>query len=208
MQAEALLKAVADPNAWLDKSLALRRAGDSVWAGFFQSLVRAFLAEKGGESEAIRAAWAEADGYLQSSCLLYGLALETAFKAHILRHAPHEVSLQLVTDGASKVVSVEIKQLGVPIKDGHSLEALAHKAGAFNRGPDAIFQADSDYQAMKEILAHLSEAVLWRARYPTPLKSGPARESDPNVPGKVLGHYLRDWLDPLLDHFQRAPNNK
>jgi hypothetical protein len=51
--------------------------------------------------------------------------------------------------------------------------------------------------------------VYWSGRYPVPTKSGEGHQPSPDVPAKIYGHYIRDWLDPLLDHFQgsHAPHD-
>src|SRR5215831_9517838 len=85
------------------------------------------------EQQAWRIKWQEALGYFSIAQMLYGLALETAFKAYILCHHPEEIELKMIADGTGNIHTVEIKQFGTPLGSGHDLERLAEKAGVFAR---------------------------------------------------------------------------
>jgi len=65
-----------------------------------------------------------------------------------------------------------------------------------------VFKVQSDLTALRNILKHLSEVVYWSGRYPVPIKSGEEFQPTADLPVVALGHYLRDWVDPVLDHFQ------
>ncbi len=133
--------------------------------------------------------------------MLYGLALETAFKAHLLATQPTTVDLQISSDGAGNLRNVEIREFGVSLREGHNLLKLAEQVGVFYRGAGALFQEDSDLRATREILIHLTEVVMWSARYPVPTRSTIGHVKPGDVPGKVYGHYIRDWVDPILDRY-------
>jgi hypothetical protein len=143
--------------------------------------------------------------YLEAAKMFYGLALETGFKGTILRDQPGEIEFKMTADGTGKVQSVAIESFGVSIRDGHNLERLASMAGILKRGDGAVFQEDSDFQALREILLHLGDAVRWRVRYPVPTSNNAAHVAAESVPAKVFGHYIRDWIDPVLDHLHGLP---
>jgi hypothetical protein len=134
--------------------------------------------------------------------MLYGLSAESAFKAAILRTRPTDVEFRMVADGTGKIQSAELKQLGLSMGSGHDLVRLAEKAGVFRRGEGEIFPADSDYVAIRSILVELGEIVVWSGRYPVPMRSGPSWQPSPGVPLVAYAHFLRDWLDVVLDYYQ------
>ena len=205
MDANRFLKIVTNPDAWLEKSAALRRSADVLWDKIVPTTVEAAKAEKGNRKTEADAKWNEASEYLLSAQMFYGLALETALKAHLLRTDPKEIELQMSADGTGTLQSIEVKQFGVPIREGHDLIKLANKANLFSRGEDAIFVHESDFQALHEILLHLSDVVRWNARYPAPNKSGTEHVKSPDLPAKIYEHYIRDWIDPVLDKLHSKP---
>lgn len=202
MNAEDFLKAAIDPNRWLQKSIALRRSADRLWETFFEAGLRWAEQRSDPEEQIAEDAWDEASGHLTCSKLLYGLALETAFKAWILRESPESIELRMSADGTGAIREVEVKQFGVSLGVGHNLEKLGELPGLFSRGTDALFKAESDDRAIREILKHLTEVVLWSGRYPVPTRSGPRHMVPPDVPAVVFGHYIRDWADQILDKYQ------
>ncbi len=119
MDAESFLKNAIDPLLWLRKSVALRRSGDRLWESFFESMLTwSEISAVGNEEDP---SWDEVYAYITSAKMLYGLALETAFKAYILRSKPEDVSFKMSADGTGKVQDVEMKQFGVSMGTGHNL---------------------------------------------------------------------------------------
>lgn len=201
VEADEFLKNALDPVRWLEKSVELRRSGDALWDAFFEAaLVWAKRTQE--EPPADESAWHDVYGLLTSGKFLYGLAVESALKAHILRDAPGFVQLKMSGDGTGRVTEVEFKQFGMGMGSGHNLERLAERAGVFDRRSDPLYHADSDYRAIREILRHLTEVVYWSGRYPVPVRSGETFLIPPDVPPQAFGHYMRDWLDTLLDRYQ------
>jgi hypothetical protein len=201
MDAETLLQLAKDDRAWLRKSRELRRSADVLWDAFLAGTVE-WGAHHLDDAPRADDAWERATGHLISAQMLYGLALETAFKAAILRNTPSGITIETTIDGSGKVLSAKVAQWGVPTGAGHDLLRLAEKAGVFARGKGEIFGVQSDYEAVRAILEQLGDIVVWIGRYPFPLRSGQSRKMSPDVPASTFGHYLRDWTDRLLDHFQ------
>jgi hypothetical protein len=144
---------------------------------------------------------------LELTKLLYGLALETALKAWIVEHAPDKIQIRLVVDGRGDAVDAELKSIGVPTSSGHNLLALAEAAGLFGEAFSAVLPQDSDRRAMKNICRDLSEVVQWRGRYPVPLASAEPLKFDKGADPRATAHYVRDWLDPVLDVLLKAKSN-
>lgn len=199
MDAETFLKTAIRPEQWFQKSRSLRRSADRLWDCFLSAWMEYAKTFDRAKQTGDEAKFGEAFEYLRVAQMLYGLALETAFKARILREAPGAIEFDMSADGTGAVQSVTIKQFGVPIKEGHDLVALADKAGIFRRGDGALFAEESDFAAFRDILLHLREAVLWEARYPVPTRSDAVRRAPEDAPARILGHYIRDWIDPALD---------
>jgi len=117
MDADTFLRAATDPAAWLKKSISLRSCGDALWDRFIEGL-KAY-AESGDES---------AIDYLQAAQMFYGLSLEAAFKARILRQQPDQIEFSLSADGTGTIQYARMERFGTSIKDGHNLVALADLA--------------------------------------------------------------------------------
>jgi hypothetical protein len=202
MDAPDFIKAAIDPDQWLTKSAALRRSGNRLWDSFFEETLRYATEQRQGSVEAADKSFSEALEYLTSSKFLYGLALETAFKADLIRRRPSDIEFRLSADGTGTIQSAELKQFGVQMGSGHNLEQLGLRTGILTTENNPVFKHDSDISALREILRHLSEVVYWSGRYPVPTRSGEGQKPSPEVPLQAYAHYMRDWLDPVLDYFQ------
>lgn len=200
MDVDDLLKIGTDPAAWLEKSASLRRAADALWGAFWGAVLRWAPLFK-AHDEAGDGIWHEAMDCLIAAKMLYGLAVEAAFKSAILRDAPTDVEFRMRAYGTGRIQQVELKKLGLSMGAGHDLVNLAELAGLFRRGDSEVFSTDSDYTAIRAILEDLGEVVIWRGRYPVPRRSGQSPASSPAVPAVASGHYLRDWLDKVLDFY-------
>lgn len=196
MQAIQLLEQSRSPTAWRKHSKALRRSAHVLWEDF-EGLVIA--AAKEGANNGTEPDFTEAIEALETTKLLYGLALETALKAWIVQRTPDVVELRITMDGRGEAMQAELRSFGVPVSQGHNLLALAEVAGLF--GPDfsAILKTSADHDAMRNICRDLGEVVVWRGRYPIPLASFEPVKLNPAVPAAALVHYMRDWLDPVLN---------
>ena len=203
MNADELLALGTDSAAWFAKSVSLRRSADALWDAFSQAVLKWTPLAKAQSAEATKA-WDQANDYLIAAKMLYGLSAETAFKAAIIRDHPADVEFRLVADGSGHIQHVELRQLGVSMGAGHDWVRLADQAGLFRSGKGELSQVDSDYRAIRAILEDLGEVVVWSGRYPIPLRSGQQRPISPDVPGVAFGHYLRDWLDTVLDFYHLA----
>jgi len=134
-----------------------------------------------------------------ASKLLYGLTFETALKAWIVEYFPSKIEIRVAMDGKGEATHAELRAVGVPTSSGHNLLALAEAADLFGEHFSAIIRTDDDRRAVRNICRDLGEVVLWRGRYPVPLASSPPMKLDPHAPSLAIAHYMRDWLDPVLD---------
>ncbi|WP_321955828.1 hypothetical protein [Paraburkholderia bannensis] len=196
MNAADFLRESRDPNAWRKHARALRRSGDVIWDEFQRELLEAIDESRNRGVELELEAVAE---IFETSKLLYGLALETALKGWIVEHYPSKIEVRVAMDGTGQATQAELRTVGVPISSGHNLLALAEAADLFGERFQTILVTDHDRRAMRNICRELGEVVLWRGRYPVPLASTEPIRLDPNVPARAVAHYIRDWLDPVLD---------
>lgn len=196
MQAANFIDKAKDPKAWRKHARALRQSADVLWGEFGKKLIAACLQAKEHETSPELEATLE---FFETTKLLYGLALETALKAWIIKHDPSKIELRVIIDGRGEATSAELKTVGVSSSQGHNLLALAEAAGIFSVGFNSVLKTDNDRSAMRNICRDLGEVVVWRGRYPIPLASYEPMQLDPNVPNVAVAHYMRDWLDPILN---------
>jgi hypothetical protein len=172
----------------------MRRAADTLWEKHEQTVLAAV-----GSGVVNDALFDVAMQFMQSAKLLYGLALETAFKAAIVANNPADIDLRLSMNGLGEITDVEVKSLGVSGAKGHDLESLAEKVGVFSGKFEGTLVDAKSKDAFRQICRHLGEMVIWRGRYPAPMRSFDPLVYDPTIPMSALNHYMRDWLDPMLD---------
>ena len=116
MHASQLILAVRDPAGWRQHSMVMRRSANVLWDQSIEALTD--YARTSGEENAFVDI---ATQYMTSAKLLYGLPLETAFKAEMVANAPGEIEIKMSENQKGKVVHAEIKSLGVPKNKGHDL---------------------------------------------------------------------------------------
>ena len=196
MNATELVSKVHDPQEWRKHARALRRAGDALWDKSTEAMGNAALEHRESSEELDLTITLE---FIESAKLLYGLSLETALKARIVEQFPEQVEVRLIMNGRGTVMSAELRQIGVHTSQGHNIIALADKVDLFGSSFRHVFQYDHDWDAVRSICRELGEVVVWRGRYPIPLTSYEPQKPDPSVPWQAHAHYLRDWLDPVLD---------
>jgi hypothetical protein len=201
MEAEDLLRTVTSPDAWLAKSVTLRRSANALWNDFFWSTLES--GEAGGKASETNedTNWEKAMGFLSVAKMLYGMAIEAALKGHLIRVSPGATKLELVADGSGKVVEVEVKQLGVSMGQGHDLVRLAENAKAFVPGNIPGF-SDWNIDTLRDVLRDLTEHIIWAGRYPVPRRSGSQFLPAAETPYIAFQHALRDFIDPFLDRYQ------
>lgn len=204
MDAPEFLKTAIDPELWLQKSAALRRAGNRLWEHFFEDWIRSALRRRSHRMDDAKTLFENAIDYMNSAKFMYGFSVETAFKAHLLKHKPDEIEFKLSANGKGAIHTAELKQFGTQMGASHNLEQLGQRTGILTLEGNPVFKHQSDLNALRDILRELSEIVYWSGRYPVPLKSGETFRPTAEVPSVAFAHYMRDWLDPVLDHFQEA----
>lgn len=174
----------------------LRSAAQSLWDSFNEF----FAADPGhlkskDQQSAILYRYAER---LHTSQLLYGLATETALKARIIENDPKGIGLREKKDGQGNIVDLQILKIGVELgKDGHDLVKLAQAAGVADGGAASL--VESDRIALNEMLAYLTDCVRWSGRYPLPKKLSERYLPTAPIPSRIVGLYMRDYLDPFLN---------
>ncbi|MEM5402736.1 hypothetical protein [Paraburkholderia unamae] len=196
MLASAFLDKSRNPGAWRKHARALRRSANLLWDEFSKLLVEAAAGAKHNNAELDLEAALEA---LETTKLLYGLALETALKARIVEHYPSKLEVRVAMDGTGQATHAELRAVGVSISNGHNLLALAEAAELFGADFQSVLRTEDDKSVMRNICRDLAEVVLWRGRYPVPLTSAEQVRLDPKVPPQAMAHYMRDWLDKVLD---------
>lgn len=195
MRATQFVEKSLDALAWRKQSRALRRSADVLWDDFSVITCKdavAWVKDNNHDfSPSIEA--------LATTKFLYGLALETALKAWLIENFPEKIEIRLSMSGDGSTKHAELKTLGLPTGRGHDLLGLANEAGIF--GPDfiSVLKSESDIAAIKNICRDLGEVVVWRGRYPVPMSSFEPAPMNPNGHPAALAHYIRDWLDPVLD---------
>ena len=197
MQAETFLEKSRSPGAWRKHSRALRRSANVLYDDFEAVLVESIKEAKalGQHPDHERAIEA-----IETAKLLYGLALETALKAWIIEHKPSQIEIKITIDGSGEAKHAELKSFGVNSNQGHNLSALADVVGIFEGGSFAhILKTESDRDTFRAICRDLGQVVVWRGRYPVPMASSEPQNLAKNVPWQAYVHYMRDWLDPMLD---------
>ncbi|MDP8568961.1 hypothetical protein [Methylophilus aquaticus] len=197
MQAETFLEKSRSPQAWRKHSRALRRSANVLYDDFVAVLTESIKEAKalGVDTDHERAIEA-----IETAKLLYGLALETALKAWIIEHTPGQIEIKITIDGSGEAKHAELKSFGVNGNQGHNLSALADVAGIFDEGTFGhVLKTDSDRDVFRAICRDLGQVVVWRGRYPVPMASFEPQPLAKGVPWRVYVHYMRDWLDPMLD---------
>lgn len=200
MIASEFIERSRDPSAWRKHAKALRRSADLLWEEFTRVVGEEAATAIQNKTEPNFAAAIEA---LETTKLLYGLALETALKAWIVEHVPSKIEVRLTMDGKGEATYAELRAIGVSTSNGHNLLALAETAELFGERFQSVVRTEDDKRVIRNICRDLAEVVLWRGRYPVPLTSAEPMKLDPKAPGRALAHYMRDWLDPVLDEMLR-----
>lgn len=204
MQASDLIANAKNPAQWRKHARSLRRSADALWERSCQSSVVSAL-EARSTSEMLNLD--VPIEYMGVARLLYGLSLETALKGWIVEKNPSAIEIKVTINGAGEALHAELKNFGVPSSQGHNLLALAEAAGLFTSRFHHVLKTECDRDVMRNVCRDLGETVVWRGRYPVPLASSEPIKLNPNVPGRALAHYLRDWLDPVLNELlQEVPN--
>jgi hypothetical protein len=194
--ATEFLERSKDPSAWRKQARALRRSADVLWGEFERLLVVGAASAKESKNEE---EFEKALETFDASKLLYGLTFETALKAWIVEHFPSKIEIRVAMDGKGEAIHAELRAVGVPTSSGHNLLALAEAADLFGERFGGVIRTDGDRRAVRNICRDLGEVVLWRGRYPVPLTSSEPIKLDAHAPRLAVAHYMRDWLDPVLD---------
>jgi hypothetical protein len=200
MDATTLIEIATDRAAWMRKSVELRHAADVLW-DHFRTEAEDWARLQSHRREDADLAWARAMGNLTIAKMLYGLALETAFKATILRQRPADVTFELKADGSGRVIEAVLKGFGPSMPLNHDLLRLAEATNVLSEGSNAIFADPDDIRTVRKILSDLGDFVLWIGRYPIPRKAGDTTAGSPGHSSPAAGDDMRRWTDRILDYF-------
>ena len=199
MNAATLLEIAEDHRMWLRKSADLRTSAAALWEAYHSERGR-WAQLQGQNVDEATAAWARAMAHLTAAKLLYGFALETAFKAIILRDRPDEVEFTVRVDGTGEVQEAALERMGVRMKQsGHDLVKLAESAGLLESGTNAVFPDAADVVKARDIPSDLGAFTVWMGRYPTPTRVNDQSGTAPALASEAMGDEMRRWTEPLLD---------
>lgn len=199
MNPATLLEIAKDHQMWLRKSADLRTSAAALWEAY-RSEAKRWAQLQGLSSDEANAVWTRAMAHLTAAKLLYGFALETAFKAVILRDRPDEVEFTVRADGTGLVLEAALERIGVRTKQsGHDLVKLAESAGLLDSGTTAVFPDTGDLLKARAILTDLGAFTVWIGRYPTPSRVNDQGGSLPQLASEAMGDEMRRWTEPLLD---------
>jgi len=188
MDANDFLEVVTDPNEWTSKARALRNSASVLFELFETAFAR--MEEEGfsqpEEDEALE--------FLRTAQMLYGLVVENALKATLIRQHPEKIRLEVETNGRGEAERAVLRfdKIG-----GHDLVGLAKASDVFAES-GSFYKPHKD---LKAVLRMLSERVRWSGRYPTPSKSGENYEWKKHVPLIRFSSGFREVIDPLLDAY-------
>ena len=185
MKASDYFQLVSNSEAWLYRSIGLRAAADRL----LETAVTQRSIEETRESFVNDFAYCEA---CEAAKLLYGLSLETALKGIIVQRNGSSVGVEVEMTGEGKLISVKLRTSGLNPAQGNHLCALARLVAEENRAVSLMLR----HVRMTPLLDELSEAVLWRSRYP--VSPDPAAKTG-------NGSFLEDrrLLVRLLDELQK-----
>lgn len=189
---------VIDPAAWRSHASVLRSAADSLWDLAIENLLSSPKQLKDPLlREEVCRRFAD---QLHTAQFMYGLAVEAGLKAQVIEMDPTKVEFCEKRDGHGVVVDLRVRRIGVDLSiEGHDLNRLAEVVGVFDGRIGKVCTTNSDQQTLQEILAFLTKCVRWSGRYPAPKSTAEYYNPKHQVPRVALSHYMRDWLDPLLD---------
>ncbi|MDQ8196453.1 hypothetical protein QEH59_18635 [Coraliomargarita sp. SDUM461004] len=195
MEVNRFIECASDPTHWEKKALSLRKAAEAVWDLFEKEWLKG-VSTRPLDIDVFQNELAE--NLLSNSQLLYGLSAECALKGILIKKDPKSIQFTTIVDGTRNVTSAEISKKGNSSIDTHNLEKLAKEAG--------VLKPETE-DGIKEILAYCTEIVIWRGRYPVPLKTDGGFRFRGKLPGVAFVHYFRDVFDPFLDELFETLKN-
>src|SRR4051794_4953950 len=107
MYAASFLKTAVDPEQWLRKSAALRRAAHQLWETFFEYWIRGGLRHGSFGYDEEKTVFAHPADYMTSAKFMYGFSLESAFKPNLPLHRPEDIEFKLSADGTGVIQSAQ-----------------------------------------------------------------------------------------------------
>jgi hypothetical protein len=107
MNADTFLSLARDDTMWLRKSVDLRATADVLWHAY-QAEAACWARDQGADAISADAAWRRAMAHLDGAKMFYALALETGFKAIIVRDFPSELQFRTKTDAGGRLRSVQL----------------------------------------------------------------------------------------------------
>src|SRR5262245_58107924 len=121
--------ALHSPSAWIARSVALFQSAERVWSAAKDS---GYLPGSNNPRPDSPLDIVQMFGYYKVAMMLYGMAVETALKAILIRDKSKHIIVQLETDGGGEVQKVSLKNVG-DSSGGHDLVQLAENAGIISK---------------------------------------------------------------------------
>ena len=127
----------------------------------------------------------------------YGIGIENGLKGLIIHDAPDKVHYEL-----SPIGDLLLKNIGGKSGKSHDLLSIAENAGLFSQKYKP-FKHQQDLKTLRIVLQHLSDMVIWGARYPVPNGSNKYFKFDNSVPLiLVYGFHILDVIEPVFNLFE------
>jgi hypothetical protein len=181
---------ITDPKPWFEYSRKQRKIADILFNYMLENqLVSKLNTSDGRES------------YLTifvNAHYHWGISIENGLKGIIIKYLPDLVQYERSEN------RLKVKKIA---NNNHDLLHLAELAKIFHPASE-LYKHDSDYEALKEVLKHLSEMVKWGAKYPMPMDSAKVRNFTDTVPSKlVFGFHILDVMEPLFQFFDKEDSD-
>ena len=193
MEATKFIDQLKDPNAWMKKSKALRHSAAAVVESSLKTLRKVPI--KDGQRSPDEDAIDMLTDVHGNGIFLYGLSVECALKALIIKKTPEHIEVSATIDGSGKITSAELKKIGKHSNDLHNLVYLAELAGLLK---------PSERPETRELLNYATEAIRWLGRYPVPKNSNLQTAPTGHLPLEAFGLHFTDFISEFLDEIDDA----
>lgn len=184
------LEKLKNCNVWFDYSLNQQNVAERILYDCIMKEDFLLSLKDGDNQDEFVTLWSNAHYH-------YGIAIENGLKGIIIKYQPDNIHFEVKGD------NIILKNIGGHAGKTHNLLKLAEISGVLNIDK-GLCTYESDYDALKQVLLHLSDMIKWGARYPIPNNLENIYKFDNAVPPVlVYGFHILDVMQPLFDHFER-----
>lgn len=190
MTNEEYISKLLNPKFWFEYALQQKKIGDQI-------LNNCILNKDFIDNVRERNDYSDFNSFWSNVHYHYGIGIENGLKGLIIKDDPDMVHYEFNSDG-----DVILKNIGGKSGKSHDLLSIAENSGLFSPKYKP-FKYESDIKALKIVLKHLSEMILWGARYPIPNGSKKYFKFDNSVPiVLVYGFHILDVIEPVFALFE------